>query len=324
MLKYMEYVYAVYLNQSFSKAAEELYISQPALSASIKKVEEEIGLPIFDRSSNPIQPTAAGEYYIQCIEKIMEQEREMRAYFDSLIDHEQTTINVGGASFFCTYVIPAVMRSFKLQHPEYQINTLEANLDDLIKNLRTGAVDIIIDVEKKRESKFFDGTFWRREDVLLVVPSSYEINKTLEAYRLSFNQIASGEYLSDRYPNVNLDGFKDENMLLLRKGNDLYDRGIKMCNRAGFTPHVTMYLDQMLTAYQLSKNGKGVTFVRSEITKFAEATDQVYFYKIDDSLAYQNIMLYSKKTASLSKAVLDFIQFIKSNDFSSLVSNKVI
>ena len=89
MLKNMEYVYAVYLNQSFSKAAEELYISQPALSATIKKVEEEIGLPIFDRSSNPIQLTNAGEYYIECIENIMKMEKEMRAHFKRLMDNNR-------------------------------------------------------------------------------------------------------------------------------------------------------------------------------------------------------------------------------------------
>ena len=83
MLKNMAYVYAVYLNKSFSKAAEELYISQPALSATIKKVEEKIGLPIFDRSSNPIQLTPAGEYYIESIENIMNMEKEMKAYFNS-------------------------------------------------------------------------------------------------------------------------------------------------------------------------------------------------------------------------------------------------
>ena len=77
MLKNRDYVYAVYLNKSFSKAAQQLYISQPALSAAIKKVEEEIQLPLFDRSSSPIQLIPAGEYYIESIEKIMEIEKEM-------------------------------------------------------------------------------------------------------------------------------------------------------------------------------------------------------------------------------------------------------
>jgi len=60
MLKNMDYVYAVYLNQSFSKAAKALYISQPALSAAIKKVEVEVGTPLFDRGTNPISLTEAG------------------------------------------------------------------------------------------------------------------------------------------------------------------------------------------------------------------------------------------------------------------------
>ena len=60
MLKGMDYVYAVYQEKSFSKAAEKLYISQPALSNTIKKVEKELGLQLFDRSSSPVRATPAG------------------------------------------------------------------------------------------------------------------------------------------------------------------------------------------------------------------------------------------------------------------------
>ena len=62
MLKGMDYVYAVYKERSFSKAAEKLYISQPALSSTIKKVEKELGLQLFDRSTSPVRVTPAGEY----------------------------------------------------------------------------------------------------------------------------------------------------------------------------------------------------------------------------------------------------------------------
>lgn len=149
MLKYMGYVYAVYLNKSFSKAAEELYISQPALSAAIKKVEEKIGLPIFDRSSNPVQLTPVGEYYIECIEKIMEIEKDMKTYFISFQNNNRKTINVGGASFFCAYTLPTIVQEFKKEYPDYTVNLMEANADDLVKCLRSGVMDIIIDVEKE-------------------------------------------------------------------------------------------------------------------------------------------------------------------------------
>ncbi|MFJ7971674.1 LysR substrate-binding domain-containing protein [Psychrobacillus sp. NPDC096389] len=309
MLKNMEYVYAVYVKKSFSKAAEELYISQPALSATIKKVEEEIGLPIFDRSSNPIQLTPAGEYYIQNIENIMNLEKEMRSYFDSLLDNNRGTINVGAASFFCTSILPTIAQNFQLEYPDYTINILEANADDLMKCLRTGIVDIIIDVEK-RDTKLFESVVWEEEQILLAVPISYEVNNSLEKYRLGFDDVASGRYLSEKYPKVSLKEFENENFLFMKKGNDLYQRGLKMCRKAGFTPNVSMYLDQLLTSYYIACNGKGIAFVRAGVTQFLEATDKLYFYKIDDENSYRNIMLYYKKSPPLSKVGMDFIDFM--------------
>ena len=59
MLRDREYVYAVYQERSFSRAAQRLFISQPALSSKVKKVEERVGAPLFDRSTNPITCSTA-------------------------------------------------------------------------------------------------------------------------------------------------------------------------------------------------------------------------------------------------------------------------
>lgn len=68
MFNHMDYVYSVYKERSFSKAAEALHISQPSLSATIQKIEEQVGAPIFDRSTRPISLTLFGAAYIQSIE----------------------------------------------------------------------------------------------------------------------------------------------------------------------------------------------------------------------------------------------------------------
>lgn len=81
MLKEMGYVYAVYKEKSFSRAAQKLFISQPALSAMVKKAEQEIGVLIFDRSTTPISLTAAGKYYITQAKEIIRIQNEMKAYF---------------------------------------------------------------------------------------------------------------------------------------------------------------------------------------------------------------------------------------------------
>ena len=72
MFQGMYYVYEVYKEMNFSRAARNLFISQPSLSAAVKKVETQIGFPIFDRSSSPIKLTDLGKEYIRSIEIIMD------------------------------------------------------------------------------------------------------------------------------------------------------------------------------------------------------------------------------------------------------------
>lgn len=79
MLRDREYVYAVYQERSFSRAAQRLFISQPALSSKVKKVEERVGAPLFDRSTNPIRLTPAGKCYVEAVEQVMGIEDELRS-----------------------------------------------------------------------------------------------------------------------------------------------------------------------------------------------------------------------------------------------------
>lgn len=313
MLKNRDYVYAVYENKSFSRAAQQLYISQPALSAAIKKVEEEIQLPLFDRSCNPVQLTAAGEYYIESIEKIMAIEKEMAAHFNGL--SKQGTVHVGSASFFCAYILPTIVQEFKVKFPGYSVNILEANADDLVKCLRSGIVDIILDVENL-DANTFQSRVWAQEQIVLAVPSGYEINRRLASCRLTFADMSRGRYREQTCPQVSLKQFEQEPFLLLKKGNDMYQRGLKMCRQAGFVPKVAMYLDQLLTAYYIACSGKGITFVRAGVTHCLEPTDKLFFYKLDDKNAMRNIMLYSKKSQPLSKIGTDFIDFMQAGEFA--------
>ena len=84
MLRNMEYVYEVYKQGSFTKAAKSLYVSQPCLSALVKKTEEKLGFPIFNRNSNPLQLTECGQEYIRYIERMRALENEFDNYLNDL------------------------------------------------------------------------------------------------------------------------------------------------------------------------------------------------------------------------------------------------
>ena len=119
-----------------------------------------------------------------------------------------------------------------------------------------------------------------------------------------------GRYLKEDMPAVSLSVFSGENFLFLKHGNDLWQRGMEMCHSAGFSPTITMELDQLLSAYYLAENGAGLTFVRASIPRYVGASDSLLFYKIDHPDIVRNIYIYLRRKGftSLQQRFLAHLQ----------------
>lgn len=104
LLHEMAYVYEVYRQRSFTRAAQALYISQPSLSQMIRKAEGRIGTTIFDRSTSPIGLTEAGRAYIRAAEQVLQIESDLRQYLDDAERCITGVLTLGGADavyFLC-------------------------------------------------------------------------------------------------------------------------------------------------------------------------------------------------------------------------------
>ena len=310
MLKEMHYAYEVYKEQSFSKAAKNLYISQPALSAIIRRLEDEIHQPLFDRSTNPIQLTSAGAYYIQNIEQIMTIERNLQTYFDDLSNLRRGSLRIGGATFFCTYIIPPLISRFSEQYPGINIELIEASTNEVLNMLQQGLIDLAFD-STPLDNTLFDVTRIYEEEILLAVPASWPVNEQLTSCRLTFSQAKKKKYRAN-VSGVPLHLFADLPFLFLHEGNDLYTRSVAMCKAAGFFPQIQMYLDQMMTLYHMSKSQMGATFLRDSILNYEVPTDKLYFYKLDSSLNIRHVSISCKKKRYVSHVMTTFIDFCKS------------
>ena len=310
MLKYQEYVYAVYQEKSFSHAAQKLFISQPALSSYVKKAEEQVGAILLDRSTNPIRLTPAGECYIEAVEKIIAAEDELRQRIGELANRREGAITVGGATYFCSYILPEVSREFQHRYPGYTINIMEGNTSDLIQCLQSNIVDFILNTDSLDEV-IFEKHICGQEYLILAVPASLSVNKTLKNFRLSFEEVSSNNAAYTDKPSVGLERFANENFLLLKKGNDGHSRALKMCRNAGFKPNVSMYMDQMATSYHAAKNGLGITFIRDAMLNHVKPTDQLWFYKINDPEIIRNIFIYHKRDVALPTIAKDFLSFME-------------
>jgi DNA-binding transcriptional LysR family regulator len=312
MQKEMDYVYAVYQEGSFSKAAKKLYVSQPALSAVVKKLENRIRDDVFYRGTNPVRLTQAGEYYIDSIEKIMAVQQEMNEYFQNLSRSKTERIAIGSPSYFCVYVLSELVRKFQEKQPGVSVDFSEDTTFGLSKKLKDEEVDFVFDVESLNE-RLFDGIVWGYEHIVAAVPVSFAVNGRIENFRMTADEIRNGRHLKEDERGVDMSVFSGEPFLLLKKGTDIHRRVMAICRKSGFTPMVSMYLDQLLTCYHIAREGKGVACVRDSITRYVEQTDKLYFYKIEDELAVRAIKLYYKKEYPRPSAADEFLEFVRQN-----------
>ena len=294
MADYKEYVYAVYQEKGFSRAAQKLFVSQPWLSAVVKKEEERIGFPIFDRRSKPISLTPEGEYYIARIEKIMALEKELEDHFQALKQQNHREIRIGSSMFFITYVLPKLREAFQGRHPDVTLSFTEGDSDMLWEKLADGELDLVLEAERGERS---DVEFqpWQSEELILAVPTENPINARLKEYCYDFASFCRRREPGGSKPRVPLREFAEQPFLLLKEGNDSHGRSLRMCEEAGFRPQVEMYVAQLMTAYYLVCEGRGLAFVRSSISECVAPTDAVRFYQIDSALAVRDVYLaYAK------------------------------
>ena len=184
MLNEIKYVYAVYQERSFTKAAKKLYISQPALSNMVKKAEREIGSPIFDRSTVPLTLTKEGEFYIRTIQQIMLLEKNLKDYFQDIRSLNAGSLSVGGSSFFCSFILPEIIGKFRARHPNISINLLGGNMKELREGAEDESLDLFLETAVKQDDPTLETFFYRTETILLAVPVNYPINQKLRAYQL--------------------------------------------------------------------------------------------------------------------------------------------
>lgn len=309
MLSYREYIAAVARCRSFSKAAEMLHVSQPWLSSAVKKTEQELGLALFDRSTNPVSLTEAGRYYVEQADKISAIEEEMRNRFAQLRELSGKHLRIGSSMFFCAYVLPELLSDFRGTHPDVKVLLNEGSGVELAEKLLKGELDLMLGVEKP-EQKGITTQLWSSEEIVLAVPADNPLNETLEQYRYSFRELIKRNQPGCRRPAVPLFRFAGEPFLLLDELHDIHGRSLELCRHAGFVPKVKLQLSQMMTAYYLVCEGQGVSFLRASIPDYAAPTDSVVFYELDDPLAVRNIYLsyVDREGTAIREALIQYLE----------------
>lgn len=304
-----KYVYEVYKERSFTKAAQNLYISQPSLSARIKKIEEIIGEPLFDRSTTPLQLTEVGKVYIEAAEEITQIEQRVENYINDLAGLKTGNLAVGASTLFAAYVVPSLITQFNQKFPDVHIQLIEGNTAELEEMLGSNALDFVID-NYHYDSILYNKELYCEENILLAVPKHFAVNEELGMYQLSYKNIKNKNYLNQKYPAVPLGRFADLPFIMLTQGNDTRTRGDRLCRNVGFKPNIVLEFNQQSTAYMASSTQLGATFISDILVSQLPTFENLVYYKLDGEEAKRKVFFYYKTHKYKTRVMEEFVRMM--------------
>lgn len=310
MQQEFKYVYQVYKEGSISKAAKTLYITQPALSIAIQKIEESIGLPLFDRSRHPLELTPAGKIYIDAIEKVKNIDKELEQQIQDIRNLSRGHICMGGSHYLNAYILPEILAQFSKKNPGIELELVEHSAATLSTMLSAHELDLTFSCNKEFMEDFEKYPAFT-DHVLLAVQEEQRINQILATFALTPRDIAEGRHLIETCPAVKLEQFREMKYILLSEGNNLHERSMNMFHEAGYEPEVIMENAQLVTAYHLTEHFPAATFVSDRLVMNSQA--HLKYYKLDYECAERLFYILLPKQNYIPVAVKAFIDYFIEN-----------
>lgn len=137
----LKYLRALDKHRHFRRAAEACHIAQPSLSAQIQKLEEELGVLIFDRSARPIEPTEIGSQVLAHARLVLGEVERLEALVQERTGEMAGELRVGILSTIAPYLLPIVMANFSRQYPNVFLDFQEMRAEDIVEAIRRDALD---------------------------------------------------------------------------------------------------------------------------------------------------------------------------------------
>ena len=166
--------YTVASRLSFTKAATELFITQPAISKHIQELEEQYKIKLFDRNGSKISLTNAGEVLLKHTNNIFEIYREIDFDMSSLINEHTGLLRIGASTTISQYILPPLLARFHQKMENIKVNLLNGNSEQIENALLNKEIEIGI-VEGQSKKKSIKYTQFLKDELVLVCKSSHAL-----------------------------------------------------------------------------------------------------------------------------------------------------
>lgn len=251
-LDQLRYFLRVAERGNFTRAAEDLRISQPALSRSIQKLEDELGQPVFERKTRSVALTDAGVLLQSRAQQVLTILEDTKAEITD--DGESGRIRVGAIPTIAPYYLPEVLRQFSAAHPNATLIVQENTTDQLLKSCEQGDIDLAI-LALPVPAKYLEIEELFEEELLLVMPPEHPL---AAKKRIRLCDV-------EAYPFV-----------LLDEAHCLSDNIISFCRQQSFQPVAVERTSQLAMVQELVSLQHGVSMIPAMARERDESDRRVY------------------------------------------------
>lgn len=286
----LRYVVAVARAGSFSRAARDCHVSQPSLSQQIRKLESELGEPLFERDRRRTRLTPSGERFVvraaRILDELAEAEREAR----ETCDVARGTVTVGALPTIAPYLLPDVVRDFATRFPGVQLVIHEETTDSLAQLAAAHEIDFAIASLPVLGGQFevehlFD------EELLLAIPRGHPLEKK-ESIRVRDLETAQ--------------------FVLMKEGHCLGDQALSFCQRGGITPRIVSRSAQIETIRRLVNAGLGLSLV-PKMAILEKAPGQPLYRSLAGTRPHRSVIAFWRRKRGLPRAAQAFLESLRNH-----------
>ena len=292
-----EYFLAVAREESISRAAEKLYLSQPYLSQCIARMEQELGVRLFDRSHVPLKLTEAGRLYRNYLERVGVITNRFEAQMEDLKGGRRRILNVGITLWRGSVLLPDILPDYTKSHPDVQIILREEHTGTLAQLLKEDQIDFaLMNMPPDLDDFIYDVIL--NERLLLVASREHP---AIRGIRTSAEDPVS----------VDLRRLRGERFILLQEEQVM---GYAMKNlfvKMGIEVKDALYTTSSTTSVNLAARGFGLTFLPEGGIRHTAHREELAFFTVDDPPFSVPLLFLYKKDSFIPDYARDFIDMVR-------------
>lgn len=286
-IRQLRHFVAVAEEKHFRKASERLNMTQPPLSLSIKKLEQEIGVLLLERSKKHVDLTPAGEIFLtgayETLAKVDQISNDARRAAQGLLGR----LNIGFVGSAIYDALPSTVRQFREQYPDVELDLFEMTTIEQLEAISNGEIDAGFLRPPVAGSSLYQLQTVQKEHLIVVMSTSHPLAS---------------------HPTIHLSDLTNDGFILFpqKTSPNLHALVLLACREAGFTPRISQTAHQIQTQISLVSAGLGVALV-PECVKKAAHQGVVYKDISDPQNNILTIMSVAKKQGQESKLLNAFV-----------------